>query len=344
MGLVDDTKQILIVREQLKAANKALTEHLQHALCGYDLLKSMVALGAKIITRGTSEVIQPVGTNIELLVQQLPLELTPVNLYRAYSGQMAPGTNLQFLSGIMDMQLVRTKADGTQLTEGKYAVVHVQMTVELHEFLKTGHGWEMGIEALDGSDKMVPVMAVIRLDRELWVRIAKNDQTTLYFELCRIVLIPFRKAVWQYCKCLTACYAMSRLPQVRFTTVEFSPTGFKPKGQRSQGPAPGVDYYDDGVAIYVVCVDLRALGALQGATVQTFVWLEEPTAAALATTMISFTVQFDHQSIGVKQDMKAEDVAVQDARTVPSSLPLSSGKADARTGRLHPPVHCRQDG
>eukprot|EP00961_Rhodomonas_salina_P061069 819990-Rhodomonas_salina.1 len=77
---------------------------------------------------------------------------------------------------------------------------------------------------------------------------------------------------------------MCWLPQVRFTTVEFSPTGFKPKGQRSQGPAPGVDYYDDGVAIYVVCTDHRALGALQGATVSTLVWLEEPTAAALATT------------------------------------------------------------
>eukprot|EP00961_Rhodomonas_salina_P236858 3201511-Rhodomonas_salina.1 len=125
------------------------------------------------------------------------------------------------------------------------------MTAELRDFLRTGHWWEMGMEALDGSDEMVPVTAAIRRDLELWVRIAKNDQTALYFELCRIVRIPFREAVWQYCKCLTECYAMCGLPQVRFTTVEFSPTGFKPKGQRSQGPAPGVDYYDDGVAIYV---------------------------------------------------------------------------------------------
>eukprot|EP00961_Rhodomonas_salina_P130018 1750830-Rhodomonas_salina.1 len=96
----------------------------------------------------------------------------------------------------------------------------------------------MGIEALDGGNEMVPVTAAIRLDQELWVRIAKNDQTAL----------------------------------------------FKPKGQRSQGPAPGVDYHDDWVAIYVVCADRRALGALEGATVQTFVWLEEPTAKALETT------------------------------------------------------------
>eukprot|EP00961_Rhodomonas_salina_P056974 766104-Rhodomonas_salina.1 len=71
----------------------------------------------------------------------------------------------------------------------------------------------MGIEALDGGDEMVPVTAAIRGDRELWVWIAKNDQTALYFELCRILLIPFREAVWQYCKCLTACYAMRGLPQ-----------------------------------------------------------------------------------------------------------------------------------
>eukprot|EP00961_Rhodomonas_salina_P092309 1242163-Rhodomonas_salina.2 len=88
----------------------------------------MVALGAKIITSGTSEVPQ-VGTNIELLVLRLPLELTPVNLYRAYRGHMAPGANLQFRSGILDMPPVRTKADGTQLTEGKHVVVHVQMTM-----------------------------------------------------------------------------------------------------------------------------------------------------------------------------------------------------------------------
>eukprot|EP00961_Rhodomonas_salina_P199172 2686654-Rhodomonas_salina.1 len=143
MRLVEDTEQILIAQEQLTAANKALTGHLQHALCSYDLLKMMVALGAKIITRGTSEVVPPVGTNIELLVLRLPLELTPVNLYRAFSCQMAPSANLQFRSGIMDMQPVRTKADGTQLTEGKHEVIHVQMTAELHEFLKTGHGWEM---------------------------------------------------------------------------------------------------------------------------------------------------------------------------------------------------------
>eukprot|EP00961_Rhodomonas_salina_P196075 2646703-Rhodomonas_salina.1 len=92
------------------------------------------------------------------------------------------------------MPPVRPKADGTQLTEGKHAVINVQMTPELHEFLKTGHGWEMGIEALDGSDEMVPVTAAIRQDRELWVRIAKNDQTALYFELCRILRIPFQEA------------------------------------------------------------------------------------------------------------------------------------------------------
>eukprot|EP00961_Rhodomonas_salina_P279946 3781698-Rhodomonas_salina.1 len=64
----------------------------------------MVALGAKIIDRGTSEVVPPVGTNIELLVLRLPLELTPVNLYQAFSWQMAPNANLQFRPGIMDMQ------------------------------------------------------------------------------------------------------------------------------------------------------------------------------------------------------------------------------------------------
>eukprot|EP00961_Rhodomonas_salina_P291806 3932344-Rhodomonas_salina.1 len=128
-----------------------------------------------------------------MLVLRLPLELTLVNLYQAFSGQMAPRANLQFRSGIMDMPPVQTKADGTQLTEGKHVVIHVQMTAELHKFLKTGHGWDMGIEALDGSDEMVPATAAIRQDWELWVRIAKNDQTTLYFELCRIVCIPFRE-------------------------------------------------------------------------------------------------------------------------------------------------------
>eukprot|EP00961_Rhodomonas_salina_P114936 1546523-Rhodomonas_salina.1 len=150
IGLLDDTEQIVITREQLKAAHKALTNHLQHTLCGYDLLKSMVALGAKIISQGTSEVVPPVGTNIELLVLRLPLELAPVVLYRSYSGQMAPDENLQFRPGILDMPQVRTKSDGTQLTEGKYAVIHVQVTTELRYFLRTGHGWEMGMEALDG--------------------------------------------------------------------------------------------------------------------------------------------------------------------------------------------------
>eukprot|EP00961_Rhodomonas_salina_P244329 3301915-Rhodomonas_salina.2 len=109
---------------------------------------------------------------------------------------MAPGDNLSFRPGILDMPPVRTKADGTQLTEGnlKYAVIHVRMTVELRTFLTTGHGWEMGIEALDGSSEMVQVTAAIRRDRDLWVRIAKVDQTELYFQLCRILRIPFREA------------------------------------------------------------------------------------------------------------------------------------------------------
>eukprot|EP00961_Rhodomonas_salina_P299270 3938791-Rhodomonas_salina.1 len=67
---------------------------------------------------------------------------------------MAPGDNLSFRPGILDMPPVRTKADGTPLAEGKYAVIHVQMTAELRTFLGTGHGWEMGIEALDGSSEM----------------------------------------------------------------------------------------------------------------------------------------------------------------------------------------------
>eukprot|EP00961_Rhodomonas_salina_P157781 2124003-Rhodomonas_salina.1 len=93
---MDETEQVVITKEQLRAASKALTGHLQHTLCGYDLLKAMVALGAKILSRGTFEVVPQVGTNIELLVLRLPLELAPVNLHRAYSGQMAPGANLQF--------------------------------------------------------------------------------------------------------------------------------------------------------------------------------------------------------------------------------------------------------
>eukprot|EP00961_Rhodomonas_salina_P273814 3699475-Rhodomonas_salina.2 len=105
---------------------------------------------------------------------------------------------------------------------------------------------------------MVPVTVVIRCDRDLWIRIKKVDQTPLYFQLCRILHIPFWEAVWQYCKCLTVCYAMLGLPQARFTTVEFSLTGFKPKGQQSQGQAPGADYYDSGVAIYIVCADNAA--------------------------------------------------------------------------------------
>eukprot|EP00961_Rhodomonas_salina_P192894 2602879-Rhodomonas_salina.1 len=60
----------------MKAASHALTGHLQHTLCNYDLLKTMVALGAKIAGLGTSEVVPPVGTDIELLVLRLPLELT----------------------------------------------------------------------------------------------------------------------------------------------------------------------------------------------------------------------------------------------------------------------------
>eukprot|EP00961_Rhodomonas_salina_P209476 2827885-Rhodomonas_salina.2 len=213
------------------------------------------------------------------------------------------------------MPLVQTKADGTQLTEGKYTVIHVLMTVELCTFLMTGHGWEMGIEALDSGSKMVPVTAAIRHYRDLWVQIAKVNQTALYFQLCRILCIPFREAVWQYCKCLMACYAMQGLSEVRFTTVEFSPTGFKPKGWQSQGPAPGVDYYDAGVAIYVVCADSAAFNTVQGAAVEKFVWLEAPTEAALNTMVISFSVHFDYQTLRVKQDMKAEDLAIQDALT-----------------------------
>eukprot|EP00961_Rhodomonas_salina_P137841 1854114-Rhodomonas_salina.2 len=163
----------------------------------------------------------------------------------------------------------------------------------------------MGIEALDTSSEMVLVTATIRHNRDLWIRIAKVDQTALYFELCRIIRLQFSEAVWQYCKCLTACYEMKGLPQVRFTTVEFSPTGFKPKCQQSQGPAPGVDYYDAGVAIYVVCADLQAFNAVQGAVVNKSVWLEAPTAAALKTTVLSFSVHFDYQTLGVKQNMKA---------------------------------------
>eukprot|EP00961_Rhodomonas_salina_P105042 1414618-Rhodomonas_salina.1 len=106
---------------------------------------------------------------------------------------MAPGANLQFRTGILEMQQVLVKVDGTQLKEGKYAVIHHL----LHMFLMTGHGWEMGIEALDCSEEMVPVTAVIRRDRELWIRVAKNDQTALYFELCRIICIQFREAAFE---------------------------------------------------------------------------------------------------------------------------------------------------
>eukprot|EP00961_Rhodomonas_salina_P143196 1926754-Rhodomonas_salina.2 len=170
MDLIEDIEQIVIEKEQMKAASNVLTGHLQQTLCNYDLLKMMVALGAKIATRGTSEVVPPVGTDIELLVLQLPLELTPVNLYLSFSGQMAPGDNLSFQPGILDMPPVLTKVDGTPLTEGKYAVIHVLMTAELRTFLTTGHGWEMGIEALDWSSEMVPVTAAIKHDRDLWVR------------------------------------------------------------------------------------------------------------------------------------------------------------------------------
>eukprot|EP00961_Rhodomonas_salina_P086755 1166502-Rhodomonas_salina.1 len=64
---MEETEQVVITKQQLKAAGKALTGHLQHTLGGFDLLKAMVALGAKIISRGTSEIVPQVGANIELL-------------------------------------------------------------------------------------------------------------------------------------------------------------------------------------------------------------------------------------------------------------------------------------
>eukprot|EP00961_Rhodomonas_salina_P209475 2827885-Rhodomonas_salina.1 len=96
MELMDDIEQIVIKREQMTASSNALTGHLQHTLCNYDLLKMMVALGAKIATQGTSEVVPLMGTYIELLVLWLPLELNPANLYQSFRGQMAPGDNLSF--------------------------------------------------------------------------------------------------------------------------------------------------------------------------------------------------------------------------------------------------------
>eukprot|EP00961_Rhodomonas_salina_P238681 3225396-Rhodomonas_salina.1 len=67
MELIDDMEHIVIEKEQMKAASQALTGHLQHTLCNYDLLKTMVALAAKIEGRGTSEVVPSVGADIELL-------------------------------------------------------------------------------------------------------------------------------------------------------------------------------------------------------------------------------------------------------------------------------------
>eukprot|EP00961_Rhodomonas_salina_P170301 2295418-Rhodomonas_salina.2 len=144
----------------------------------------------------------------------------------------------------------------------------------------------MGMEVLNGSRAMVQVTASIRLDLALWIWIAKNDQTMVYFKLCQIICIPFREAVWQYCKCLTACHTMQGFPQVSFTTVEFSLTGLEPRGKQLQHPAPGVDYYYKGVAAYMVCADQPAFLAAQGGPVAKSVWFEAPEAAAL-DTMVS---------------------------------------------------------
>ncbi len=117
----------------------------------------------------------------------------------------------------------------------------------------TGQGWEMGIPSLSDSSQMEQV---IRLDQELWVKLANWDQLNLFFCLCRILQIPFREVVWQACQCLTACYTMAG-HLVSFTKMEFSQTGLR----EGNHPAPLADFDDLEVQWFAVCATLEGTQA-----------------------------------------------------------------------------------
>eukprot|EP00961_Rhodomonas_salina_P240525 3249577-Rhodomonas_salina.3 len=206
------------------------------------------------------------------------------------------------------MALVLLKADGTEPTEGKLCVIFCVVTEELREFLRTGHGWEMGVPDVGGSDEMQPVTAWIRRDRKLWIKLARFDQSMIFFRLCRILKIPFRAAVWQFCLCLSACYAMRGF-EVHFTALEFSLTGRPTSGK----PAPGVDYYDPGVAAFVVCASEEDKVVAERESVPKQTWFEEPTEEGLKATYLVVPIHFDYQQLGAVRTDNPVDLAVKDA-------------------------------
>ena len=294
--LATATDTIRVQKDQKKAVDKLLNGTAFHALATYDLLKALIALAAEWPAADTTEVVPPIGTKIRILVRRIGLDMTAAGLYRTFAGQLATGA--AFRDGLVDMPVVRTKKGGGQPTEGKSAVVFAEVTHRLAEFLATGHGWEMGIPDLEDQSQMEPVTANIRHDREQWVKLAREDQIDIYFNLCRILQIPFRKAVWQACRCLTMCYQLAG-QKVRFTTIEFSPTG-KREGNK---PPPAVDYYDQDAQKFAVCATLEERHRVDAAAVAKSVWFEEATEDGRRRTLFAVPVHFDYaQTTGKRPD------------------------------------------
>jgi len=308
--LVDASEQIRIESAQKSAANRLLTGTMLHRLVSFELLKSLVALAAKWPKSQTSEVLPETGTRIQLVVRRIDLDMTAAAVYKSFIGQLGPEgvAEVRLRNGVVDMPAPRPKKDGSHLTEGKSAVIFAEVTPRLEHFLRTGQGWEMGLPDLADPSQLEPATAHVRREREQWVRLSRVDQTDLFFGMCRILRIPFRDAVWQACRCLTACYAMSG-HTVRFTTIEFSQTGRR-EGNRA---APSVDFYDPEAQRFAVCATLEERRLVDTVTVAKAVWFDEPTEEGRRCSMFVVPAHFDSQQLtGNRGD--PIDCAVRDAR------------------------------
>ena len=306
LELADATEEVRIDKTQRKAADKLLAGTAFHKLVSYDLLKSLLVLAARWPSNCTPEVVPPLGSKIQVAVLRIELDATAAGLYRAFAGQLAPGS--QFRDGVVDMPLVRLKKDGSQPTEGKTAIIFAEVTPELSEFLRTGTGWEMGLPNLQDRSQMEPATAHILRERELWVKLAKDDQIDLFFNMCRILGVPFREAVWQACRCLTACYEMAG-HKVRFTTIEFSTTGRRTGNK----PPPAVDPYDPEVQRFAVCASAEERQLVEVTSVTKAVWFDEATEIGLRQSIFAVPVHFDSssQKLGRRADPLTQ--AVEDA-------------------------------
>ncbi len=302
----DQMEGIHIEKQVRKAVGKELEGTAYHTLVTFQFLKMLKAAASEWRLEGTSEIPPGIGVRVQLVVLRIPLDMSAVALYKALAGLL--GLRPEFRTGIIDLPPVRQKKDPADTqTEGKHAFIAATITKTLSDFLTTGNGWDEVMSEADGLGQQTSPTLHIRRDRALWIKIARQDQSLLFFRVARLLQIPYREAVWHACQCLTECYRRDG-HKVQFTTFEFSPTG-RAEGGR---PAPAADYYDQDVQVYAVVATEEHRAVVERAQVAKSLWFEPPRASSLQHTAWAVQLHFDYNWTARKMEDPVEQ-AQQDA-------------------------------